>query len=140
MSISGLGSVTGVSGTKYDFTNMTNAQAYAAAGKLGDEGKITVLEQSQLQAMAQGVDRMNPANSGTTYFTDNLKSTTPQNFFTNVSNKLASDLRSPDPSGINTTLIATDKALLTALSAYQGTEEFAKVQQTEAGGIISTTA
>jgi len=49
--------VTGVSGTKYDFTNMTNAQAYAAAGKLGDEGKITVGEQAQLQIMAAGGGR-----------------------------------------------------------------------------------
>jgi len=46
--------VTGVSGTKYDFTNMTNAEASAAAGKLGDEGKITVGEQAQLQIMAAG--------------------------------------------------------------------------------------
>jgi hypothetical protein len=46
MSIAGLGSVAGVSGTQYDFTNMTNAQAYAAAGQLGNAGKITVGEQA----------------------------------------------------------------------------------------------
>ena len=135
MSISGLGSVTGVSGTKYDFTNMTNAQAYAAANQLGNAGKITVDQQSQVMNMAQGADTINLANSGSAYFADNLKSTTPQNFLAQISNDIAADVREN-----NTKSAARDSALLTALSAYQGTEEFAKVPQTEAGGIISTTA
>ena len=139
MSISGLGSVLGVSGTKYDFTNMTNSQAFTAAGKLGDEGKITVLEQSQLQAMAQGGGSISIGPAGdTTYFSDNMKSTTPQNYLTDVSNKLASDLRGPDPSGVNANEIATDKALFTALSAYQGTAESATTLSVPASTVSKT--
>ena len=138
MSISGLGSVTGVSGTKYDFTNMTNAEASAAAGKLGDEGKITVGEQAQLQIMAAGGGSMScsyPGPKAATYFSDNLKSSTPQNYLTDVSNELAADIR-----GHNVKGTAMDNALLTALNAYQGTEESANVTPTAAGGIISTAA
>jgi hypothetical protein len=135
MSISGLGSVTGVSGTKYDFTNMTNAQAYAAADQLGNAGKITVDQQSQVMNMAQGADTMNPANSGTASFTDNLKSTTPQNFLAQISTDIAADIREN-----NTKSAARDSALLTALSAYQGTEASANSPSAAAGGIISTIA
>jgi hypothetical protein len=133
---SGLGAVTGVSGTQYDFTNMTNAQAYAAAGQLGDEGKISVLEQSQLQAMAQGGGSLsiNPSEPGTTYFSDNMKSTTPQNYLTNVSNQLSADIRGQNAKGI-----AMDSALLTALSAYQETAESAS-ETSATTGIVSTTA
>jgi hypothetical protein len=149
---SGLGSVTGVSGTKYDFTNMTNAQAYAAANQLYSAGQITVGEQAQIQIMAQGGDTIripiiaqggdttNPANSGNTYFADNLKSATPHNFLTEVSNKLASDLRSPDPGGINAKLIATDKALVTDLTADQGTVESTNMTPALPDGIVSTAA
>jgi hypothetical protein len=102
---SGPGSVTGTSGTTYDFTNMTNAQAYAAANQLYSAGKITVGELAQIQIMAQGGDTIripiagqggDPTDSGNSYFADNLKSPTPHNFLTEVSNQLASDLRSPD--------------------------------------------
>jgi hypothetical protein len=143
MSISGLGSVTGVSGTQYDFTNMTNAQAYSAANQLGNAGKITVGEQAMLMQMAQDGGSLTacpPGPKAATYIADNMSSTTPQNYLTDVANKLAADIRSPDPSGINVKEIATDNALLTALTAYQGTAESASGTSISAGGIISTTA
>jgi hypothetical protein len=129
---SGPASVTGASGTTYDFTNMTNAQAYAAANQLYSAGKITVGEQAQIQMMAQGADTIripiagrgsDPADSGNGHFADNLKSTTPHNFLTEASNRLALDLSGPDPGGVNAKLIATAKALVTDLTAYQGTVE-----------------
>ena len=137
MTITGLGSVTGVSGTKYDFTNMTNAEASAAAGKLGDEGKITVGEQAQLQIMAQGGGSMSCTNDpakAATYFSDNMSSTTPQNYLTDVSNQLAADIR-----GHNIKGTAMDNALLAALAAYQKTAESASVTSV-ATGVVSTTA
>ena len=76
-----------------------------------------------------------PGPKAATYFSDNLKSTTPQNYLTDVSNQLAADIR-----GHNVKGTAMDNALLTALNAYQGTEESANVTQTAAGGIISSTA
>jgi hypothetical protein len=140
-----LGSVTGTSGTTYDFTNMTNAQAYTAANQLYSAGKITVGEEAQIQITAQGGDTIripitgtggDPAESGNSYFADNLKSTTPHNFLTEASNQLASDLRSPDPGGANAKLIATAKALVTDLTADQGALESSNVTPALPDGIV----
>ncbi len=62
MSISGLGSVTGVSGTQYNFTNMTNAQLLTATSALYASGSLTQSQAATLSAKAQGVDNANPTN------------------------------------------------------------------------------
>jgi hypothetical protein len=126
--------VTGVSGTTYDFSNMTNAQAYAAADQLGNAGKITVDQQSQVMNMAQGADTMNPADSGTITSTAYMNSTTPQDFLTKISNDLATAIREH-----NVANTAMDSVLLTALSAYQETAESASVTSVPGDG-VSTTA
>ena len=56
MSIAGIGSVTGTSGTTYDFANMTNSLAMAAAKALGSEGKISPQAQAQINYIASGAN------------------------------------------------------------------------------------
>ena len=58
MAISGLGSVAGVSGTQYDFTNMTNSQADAAAQTLFSEGKISGQSENRLCMLASGANML----------------------------------------------------------------------------------
>jgi hypothetical protein len=86
--------------------------------------------------MAQGGGSISIGPAGdTTYFSDNMKSTTPQNYLTDVSNQLAADVYGHNAKGT-----AMDNMLLMALTAYQGTTESASVAPAVAGGTISTIA
>jgi hypothetical protein len=87
--------------------------------------------------MAQGGGSMSastdPAKAAT-YFSDNMSSTTPQNYLTDTSNQLAADIRGHNAKG--TTM---DNALLAALAAYQKTAEPATVTSV-ATTVLSTIA
>jgi hypothetical protein len=56
MSAAGVGSVSGATGSGYDFTNMTNKQFLSAVKFLEADGKISQTDADQLGAIAEGVD------------------------------------------------------------------------------------
>jgi hypothetical protein len=138
MSISGLGGVTGVSGTQYDFTNMTNRQAATAATQLSSEGKLT--------AAAAGTLWMTASNGGNdsipidptkqaTWTADSLSSTTHSNYVDTVNGMLAYASYSQ-----NNKAVATDNELLAAMAENQSNAASSTANQSTIGGIISTTA
>ncbi len=142
-----LGSVTGTSGTQYDFTNMTNSQALSAARKLGGEGKISSGDEMQLIAMASdGGSLSAPLNPATqpNWIADNLSSTTRHNYVDSTAAQLASDnshgmaLEASVDGALLKDLTAYQKSV--GLTAYHGTAESANGSPAPAGGLISTAA
>jgi hypothetical protein len=138
MSISGIGSVTGVSGNTYDFTNMTNRQAATAATQLSSEGKLS--------GAAAGTLWMTASNGGNdsipidptkrvTWIADSLSSTTHSNYVDTVKGMLADAVYSHNTKGA-----ATDTELLQAMAKYQSGGTSTNVTPAAAGEIISTTA
>jgi hypothetical protein len=143
MAISGLGSVAGVSGTQYDFTNMTNSQADAAAQTLFSEGKISGQSENRLCMLASGANML--AINPTTGASDptaqasmeaaRLSSTTTSNYIDTIKTALASD------NYFNATKeAAIDSNLLADMETYQSTGTSSTATQSRTGGIISTTA
>jgi hypothetical protein len=139
---SGLGSVTGASGTTYDFTNMTNSQAIAAANTLGSEGKISGAAQMQIYRFASGWDNIciNPTTGAydpaaqASMIAGHLSSTTPSNFEDTFKGFIAYD-----NSYNNTKEAALDTEVLQDMQKYSSNAGSASVTPAAAGGIISKT-
>jgi hypothetical protein len=143
MSIAGLGSVTGTSGTTYDFTNMTNSQAMAAAKALGSEGKISPQAQAQINYIASGANmiEINPTTGAydpvaqASMVAARLSSTTPSNFEDTFKGLIADENYFHE-----TKAAAIDTEVLQDMEKYSSNAGSASVTPPAAGGIISTTA
>jgi hypothetical protein len=139
---SGLGTVAGVSGTTYDFTNMTNSQAIAAAQTLGSEGKISAAAEMKIYMTASGWDHIsiNPTTGASdpaaqaTWVADHLSSTTPSNFEDTFKGFISSDNYFH-----NTKEAALDTEVLQDMEKYSSDAGSASVTPAATGGIISTT-
>jgi len=140
---SGLGSVTGTSGTTYDFANMTNSQAISAAQTLGSEGKISASAELRLTMFASGADNL-CVNSTTGAYDPvaqanmvdaRLSSTTPSNFEDTFKGFIAYD-----NSYNNTKEAALDTEVLQDMEKYSSSPGSPSETPATAGAIISTTA
>jgi hypothetical protein len=140
---SGLGSVTGTSGTTYDFANMTNSQAISAAQTLGSEGKISASAELRLTMFASGADNLcvNPTTGAydpvaqANMVDARLSSTTPSNFEDTFKGFIAYD-----NSYNNTQEAALDTEVLQDMEKYSSNAGSATVTPAANGGLISTAA
>jgi hypothetical protein len=140
---SGLGSVTGTSGTTYDFANMTNSQAISAAQTLGSEGKISASAELRLTMFASGADNLcvNPTTGAydpvaqANMVDARLSSTTPSNFEDTFKGFIAYD-----NSYNNTKEAALDTEVLQDMEKYSSSPGSPSETPATAGAIISTTA
>jgi len=140
---SGLGSVTSTSGTTYDFTNMTNSQAMAAAKTLGSEGKISPQAQAQINYTASGANMaaFNPTTGAydpvaeASMVAARLSSTTPSNFEDTFKGYIAYD-----NSTHNTKAAALNTEVLQDMEKYSSDAGSATVTPAANGGLISTAA
>ena len=140
---SGLGSVTGTSGTTYDFSNMTNSQADAAAQTLFSEGKISGQAENKLCMVASGANMIaiNPTTGAydpaaqASMEAARLSSTTPSNFEDTFKGFIAYD-----NSYNNTKEAALDTEVLQDMEKYSSNAGSASVTPAANGAIISTTA
>ena len=134
----GLGSTAGVSSTPYDFTNMTNAQAVAAAQKLGNDGKITPdAEINLMRTASNGGNDSIPSNPGSlsTWVADSLSSSSTSDFI-----KTTQSFLSYDNYTHNAKAATIDGALLQDLESYQSTTDSSMASSSTIGRNISTTA
>jgi len=139
----GLGSVTGTSGTTYDFTNMTNSQAMAAAKTLGSEGKISPQAQARINYIASGANmiEINPTTGAydpvaqAKMVAARMSSTTPSNYEDTFKGYIADDNYFH-----STKEAALDTEVLQDMEKYSSNAGSASVTPAANGAIISTTA
>jgi hypothetical protein len=140
---SGLGSVTGTSGTTYDFSNMTNAQAIAASKMLGSEGKISPDAEAQIYMTASGWNTIciNPTTHAVdptaqaAWIAGQLSDPTPSNFEDTFKGYI-----SYDDSTNNTKAAALNTEVLQDMEKYSSDAGSVGVTPRANGGILSTTA
>ena len=137
MSISGLGSVTGVFGTQYNFANMTNAQLLTATSALYANGSLTQSQAAQLSAKAQGVDNANPAKPQSVG--QILSDPTQRNVLGLLQTQYNWASAHPADSTGNSSA-AQLSSLIQALTKYQIGNSAGSSTANQTGGIISTTA
>jgi hypothetical protein len=136
MPISGLGSVTGVAGTQYNFTKMTNAQLLMATSAMYADGSISQSDAAELSAKAQGVDTANPNDPQTV--AETLSDPTQRN----VLGLLQTQLNWVSAHPADTTSATQLSSIIQSLNAYQ-TDHSAgcsAVNKSSIGTTISTTA
>lgn len=140
MAISGLGTVTGLSGTQYDFSNMTNAQAAEASDTLLAQGKISTNEAAEIKEYASlgGTDTIpfgSDAAEGNAYIAASLSSSTPHNYIDTMKESLAwAQANHADQAA------ATFQGLLNVMESYQATTGASSTDQSTTGAIISARA
>jgi hypothetical protein len=140
---SGLGTEIGTSGTTYDFGNMTNAQAIAAAKTLGSEGKISPDAEAQITMTASGWNTIciNPTTHAVdpaaqaAWIAGHLSDPTPSNLEDTFKGYIAYD-----NSTHNTKAAALNTEVLQDMEKYSSDAGSATVTSAAAGGIISATA
>ena len=139
MTISGLGSATGVSGTQYNFTQMTNSQLLTATSSLYANGSLTQSEAATLSAKAQGVDNANPTNPQSVG--QILSDPTQRNVLGLLQTQYNWASAHPAESTGNSSA-AQLSSLIQSLTKYQigNSACSSTANQSTTGGIISTTA
>ena len=118
MSIAGISGV-GSGGGLYDFTNLTSKQAISAASNLVQQGAITG---NQFASMAGDTTALSFSPSGGVHAGsgDPLNSLATANYFDIIKNNIASlEGKANGDAGLARAL-TNDKALLQAITAYQG--------------------
>jgi hypothetical protein len=142
-SVSGLGRVTGTSGTTYDFTNMTNSQAMSAAKTLGSEGKISTQAWARINYIASGANmiEINPTTGAydpvaqASMVAARMSSTTPSNYEDTFKGYIADDNYFH-----STKEAALDTEVLQDMEKYSSNAGSASVTPAANGAIISTAA
>ncbi len=140
---SGPGSVTGISGTTYDFSDMTNSQAMTAAETLFSEGKISGQAENRLCMVASGADMIaiNPTTGAydptaqASMEAARMSSTTPSNYEDKFKGFIADDNYFHE-----TKAASIDTDVLQDMEKYSSNAGSARVTPPATGEIISTTA
>jgi hypothetical protein len=140
---SGLGSVTGTSGTTYDFSSMTNSQAMTAAETLFSEGKISGQAENKLCMVASGANliAINPTTGAydpvaqASMEAARMSSTTPSNYEDTFKGFIADDNYFHE-----TKAAAIDTEVLQDMEKYSSNAGSASVTPAANGAIISTAA
>ncbi len=122
MSIAGLGSLASL-GSQYDFTSMSNSQLLDAAHNLASQGEISTSDESQLVAIASGVDSCSVSGTNPSV-NEVLQDPTQKNFIDQLNEQLAWD-----QSNNSTSAASLDKTLLADLNHYQ-TDDTLRTAQT----------